>query len=504
MSEPTKFSIPFANDGDKTTIPNTASGNRASVNSGFPQITELAKSLGGACPERSDFNGIFHALSGFDFYHQSGGRFEWVKTANYAPPAVVYHGGDMWWCVKANGADSAVIEPSTDESYWIPFMQFLKNNASQFGTRIEAPDYPVGTILPAAQIKTQPDEGQWALCDGSSASKYSEYIADTGLTALPNFMGLFLRGSGSQTQNGVTYRASLGAFQVDAIRNITGSFVIDDMVSNGTHGIVPNGAFATKGIGSANYDTSSGGNGTGAVLNFSAANVVPTASENRPASRTVYWVIKVSNERTGDIKLPRFTVTVTQSDNQTISYKANGVTYTATASFEQGTLITDVKSTGASGYRAGTVTSSPASGTSFTLMQNVSLTVSKAVRACEVGGTGTFGLCVRKRRVKNTYTVTIPENAENVKMTCVDTPSKYWQGFAVLSDNEGDPWMGYSKTNTQCREGESYIIKVTAGKSYTLRPYNINGLYSKHDKTCYFKVEWSTDINAETPTRFDE
>lgn len=317
-------------------------------------------------------------------------------------------------------------------------------------------------------------------------------------------MGMFLRGAGSQTQNGTTYNSTLGSFQRDAIRDITGSFVIDDMVSNGTHGIIPNGAFSTKGIGSANYDTSSGGGGEGAVLNFSASNVVPTASENRPANKTVYWIIKVSNERTGDIKLPLFTITVTPSANQTISYTANGKTYTETASFEQGTQIANVKATGKSGYRAGTVVSSPTSGTSFTLTQNVALAATKAVRTCATGGTGSFGLCVRKRRVKNTYTVTVPANAQNVKMTCIDTPNKHWQGFAVLSQQDKDPWMGYSKTNTQCREGESYIIKITGGKSYTLRPYNVNGLYSKHDKTCYFKVEWSTDINAATPTRFDE
>lgn len=498
MSEPMKFPLPFANEGDRADIPDTASGHRASIGGGFPQVTELAKNLGGMCPERSDFNGALNALSAFDFYHQSGGRFVWSRTANYAPPAVVYHNGDMWWCVKVNGADSEIIEPSTNESYWTPFIQFLKSNASQFGTNMEAPDYPIGTILPAAQIKTQPDEGQWALCDGSSASKYTEYIADTGLTTLPNFMGMFLRGAGSQTQNGTTYSATLGNFQGDAIRNLTGKFAQDDI------SYYPSGAFYRGDKVSYDAESSQTSKYDARYAVFDASNVVPTASENRPANKTVYWIIKVSNERTGDIKLPLFTVTVTPSANQTISYTANGKTYTETASFEQGTQIANVKATGASGYRAGTVVSSPASGTSFTLTQNVALTATKAVRACATGGTGNFGLCVRKRGAKNTYTFTVPANAQNVKMTCVDTPNKHWQGFAVLSQQDKDPWMGYSKTNTQCLEGESYIIKITGGKSYTLRPYNVNGLYSKHDKTCYFKVEWSTDINAATPTRFDE
>ena len=72
---PDVLQMPFAENGNKNTIPNetTKGQGNASLNDGFPQVTEMPMALGGMPPQRKDFNGIFYLLSTFAFFAQSGG-----------------------------------------------------------------------------------------------------------------------------------------------------------------------------------------------------------------------------------------------------------------------------------------------------------------------------------------------------------------------------------------------------------------------------------------------
>lgn len=68
-TQPTLIPMPFAQNGNKNTIPENGTEGKgdASFALGFPQITETPLSIGGLPPSRKDFNGIFNLLSMFAF-----------------------------------------------------------------------------------------------------------------------------------------------------------------------------------------------------------------------------------------------------------------------------------------------------------------------------------------------------------------------------------------------------------------------------------------------------
>jgi len=168
---------------------------------------------------------------------------------------------------------------------------------------------PAGVIVPfGGEVENIPSG--WLLCDGSEVSR-SEYpslydavgvcwgIGDGATTFnLPDMRGMFLRGvsgdSGNDedadgrlvlNDNGGNMGNQVGSYQADAIRNITGSFGVDD-VQRGT------------GLG-CYYDTnnpfyvdlkSTGGNSS--YLGFDASRVVPVGNDNRPKNVYVNYIIK--------------------------------------------------------------------------------------------------------------------------------------------------------------------------------------------------------------------
>ena len=128
-SEPPKMSKPFANDGAKNEIQEaeTSGTGRASLESGFPNVTELPIAQGGVPPQRKDFNGILYWLSAFCHFEQSGGIFSWSKELAYNTPAFVFHNNELWVCLAVNGKDTTpgVIEPGTNAQYWKLFREFI-------------------------------------------------------------------------------------------------------------------------------------------------------------------------------------------------------------------------------------------------------------------------------------------------------------------------------------------------------------------------------------------
>lgn len=297
-TQPTLIPMPFAQNGNKNTIPENGTEGKsdASFSLGFPQITETPLSIGGLPPSRKDFNGIFNLLSMFAFFGQSGGKFAWSNKLNYAPPAVIYHNGVLWWCVKENGTDTAVKEPGTDNSYWVTLVEYLHQNAKTLGLKVGGGGVPIGTIIIWGYAKNpSEDYGVWLDCDGRNVSNYPNLVAAIGSTTIPDYRGLFLRGQGSQTVDGTVHTSpAVGTKQGDAIRNITGQFCVDDFVAAGGYNSAapPKGAFEVGNY--VNYDAKSHG-GDGRLLIFDASNVVPTANENRPVNATVRFLIKADD-----------------------------------------------------------------------------------------------------------------------------------------------------------------------------------------------------------------
>lgn len=293
-TQPTLIPMPFAQNGNKNTIPENGTEGKgdASFSLGFPQITETPLSIGGLPPSRKDFNGIFNLLSMFAFFGQSGGKFAWSNKLNYAPPAVIYHNGVLWWCVKENGTDTVVKEPGTDNSYWVTFVEYLHQNAKTLGLKIGG-GVPIGTIIIWGYAKNpSEDYGVWLDCDGRNVLNYPNLVAAIGSTTIPDYRGLFLRGQGSQTVDGTVHTSpAVGTKQGDAIRNIYGDFSTLD--AGGIE--YPTGAFQhakDKSQVNCNYRFPTYND---YLVSFSASYVVPTADENRPVNATVRFLIKADD-----------------------------------------------------------------------------------------------------------------------------------------------------------------------------------------------------------------
>lgn len=141
----------------------------------------------------------------------------------------------------------------------------------------------------------------WMNADGSAVSRatYSSLFAIIGTTFgagdgattfnLPDLRGEFIRGLDSG--RGVDVGRTIGTAQGDAIRNITGTLVRVGS-QPGYTGPAGTGVFTRT----ANYNA--GGSGGGGIagntsdFSFSAATVVPTATENRPRNIAMNYIIK--------------------------------------------------------------------------------------------------------------------------------------------------------------------------------------------------------------------
>ena len=162
----------------------------------------------------------------------------------------------------------------------------------------QASGVPVGTVITWASANNPNENGTWLECNGQSCTAYPDLVKVLGANTVPDYRGVFLRGVGSVTSThyGTVQHQSngLGELQGDAIRNIYGRFVVDDIIGYGGYGneFPPNGAF--KVVGSANYDARSHDTWAGHLLSFNASYVVPTANEDRPINRAVRYFIKAS------------------------------------------------------------------------------------------------------------------------------------------------------------------------------------------------------------------
>ena len=140
---------------------------------------------------------------------------------------------------------------------------------------------PVGSIITWA-LEINPDDN-YLECNGQvvDGNKYPKLYALMHNT--PDYRGVFLRGLGGNS-------TSLGELQGDAIRNITGSFMVAGNGNDHGLGQPQSGAFYQS------WRTSGSewrNNGTPYYMTyFDASRVVPVAVENRPVNKAVRYFIK--------------------------------------------------------------------------------------------------------------------------------------------------------------------------------------------------------------------
>lgn len=100
MANPDLILIPFAQDGDKNTIPLELGIDdpvyRASLKVGFPPDTRIPKDIGGEPPDGLDFNGILNVLSQAIVFMQKGNAYQFdASLAPYPIGALVRSNDDL-------------------------------------------------------------------------------------------------------------------------------------------------------------------------------------------------------------------------------------------------------------------------------------------------------------------------------------------------------------------------------------------------------------------------
>lgn len=121
IDQPTMLPGAFAQNGDKNIIPSNNDGltGLASIEKGFPPITQQPLASGGLPPQRADFNGIFNWLSLFSVFYQNGGVFAYSEDLDYDVSNFVTDGTDLYKCVKENGAGTGNgVQPLSNTTYW--------------------------------------------------------------------------------------------------------------------------------------------------------------------------------------------------------------------------------------------------------------------------------------------------------------------------------------------------------------------------------------------------
>lgn len=155
---------------------------------------------------------------------------------------------------------------------------------------------------------TLPNNALW--CDGSSfdTARYPELAKVYPNGKVPDYRGVVLR----MRDRGKGYDANrtLGSYQSDAIRNITGTFGLWKWYGN------VSGVFSI--VGSGNSNSKNGGSDPGYKVTFDASRQVPTAGEVRMKNIAVNYIVFTTGfsvlEQASE-PLPTYTITVTQPEH---------------------------------------------------------------------------------------------------------------------------------------------------------------------------------------------
>ena len=164
LTQPTLLLKPFAESGDKNTIPetntDTSNPQLADLTSGFPAITSDSPDQGGLPPERKDFNGLGYLTTTYDFFYQAGGTYTWNDTIATAIGGYPL-GARLWYTdgngntnilrsTKGNNTDNFTTTPSYIGTSWVkdtPTMSDVDNKITTLLNTL----YPVGSLYIGTQ-----------------------------------------------------------------------------------------------------------------------------------------------------------------------------------------------------------------------------------------------------------------------------------------------------------------------------------------------------------------
>lgn len=165
LTQPTLLLKPFAEEGDKNTIPVTNSDatnpQLADLTNGFPEITSLDPDDGGIPAERKDFNGLGYLTTTYDYFYQAGGTFTYNATiadaiGGYPLGARLWYsdGNGNGWILrstKGNNKDNFVSNPTSYiGTSWVKDTLTTSEMDSRISS-ILSTIYPIGSIYIGTQ-----------------------------------------------------------------------------------------------------------------------------------------------------------------------------------------------------------------------------------------------------------------------------------------------------------------------------------------------------------------
>lgn len=114
-NQPDALQMPFANNGDKSTIPSSATGtNKASLTEGFPQITSESIADGGIPPSREDFNALGNISTSHNYFMQNGGGYTFVPAVSTAIGG--YPKGALLWYYPSSGNPQLLVSTKNNNT----------------------------------------------------------------------------------------------------------------------------------------------------------------------------------------------------------------------------------------------------------------------------------------------------------------------------------------------------------------------------------------------------
>ena len=138
----------FAADGDKNTIPNDATGTQnASLEEGFPQVTEKTIATGGIPPVRKDFNGAINLMSQFYFFTQNGGTYTFNQSVSDAIGG--YPLNAVLWYFGVDGTKTQVVSNIANNGYnFVNNPDYIGDSSKPWSkVSTEKSNLPMGTII---------------------------------------------------------------------------------------------------------------------------------------------------------------------------------------------------------------------------------------------------------------------------------------------------------------------------------------------------------------------
>lgn len=197
---------PFANSGDRASIPDTTgSAGRASWSLGFPPDTMEAKIAGGIPPDGRDFNGVLYELSAHAFFTQAGQPYQYNSTVSTA----------------ASGYGlGAVLGSSDGKTLWYNLLSGNTANPDSGGTNwVSAFTYGAITIS--------------GLTGGTRT-----------LTRLESRFGLLILTGALVANQALVFPNDIGNWRI--VNLTTGSFTVTARTATGTGVTIPQGDYSTS------------------------------------------------------------------------------------------------------------------------------------------------------------------------------------------------------------------------------------------------------------------